>query len=152
MAASASIGALLQGSTPLAHLSVALRQRQRLLEAVRALLPPDLRSHCLGASREADQLTLVTEAPVWATRLRFATPALLVDYAQRGDPLTRIQIRIAPPTAPAAVADVPAPVTRPGPDVATHLEAVAASLGDDALARSLAHLAGTLRAARQTPR
>lgn len=157
MASLPSIGTLVQHSPPFAALSAALRQRERLLTAVRALLPAEVRVHCVGATREGTQLTLIAETSVWATRLRFATPPLLAAYAQRGDPLTKVQVRILPPTPlRAAAADLapgagpPRPrLTVPGPAVTAQIEELAAGMPDDPLAASLVRLAQTLRNAQR---
>ena len=156
MASSSSIGTLLRQGAPFAALGAALRQRDRLLAEVRALLPAELRAHCVGATREGERLTLTTEASVWAARLRFAVPPLLAAYAQRGAPLTKVQVRVLPPTplraAGAELTPEAAPrarLTVPGPAVTDQLEALAAGQPDDPLAASLARLAQTLRAAQR---
>jgi hypothetical protein len=81
---------------------------------LRPQLPPDVASHARLGNVRQRQLVFLVDAPVWHTRLRMATPALL--EAARGIGLEVDGVIIKPrtplPTAPQAPLPPPRPGTR----------------------------------------
>lgn len=120
-----------------------LQQSQRLLHLTRTLqehLPEPLNRHCTVANIHNDSLILLTDSPVWSSRLRFHAPALLRELERRhAVHLTKVQIRINPPeqVRPAAVSHKP----RMSAPTAALLRQVASSVDDPALGTALRRLA-----------
>ena len=83
----------LESNRQFGNLLSQVRASQRTTEYVRHLLPTELASHLTAALRERDRLVLFAASPVWASRLRFAVPAL---RASLDAPVRNINIRIAP--------------------------------------------------------
>jgi len=82
-----------------AFLAVIERNRM-LLAAIRDKLPPPLDAHCLHASLEGGTLTLVTDSPVWGSRLRFFSPELMqISVAKQGS-IEKCRVRVNPPHTP----------------------------------------------------
>jgi hypothetical protein len=114
----------------------------RLQRRVRRALEVDLRPHCLHATLEAGRLTLVSDSPVWASRLRFAAPGLLAALEGDGPAVQEVRVRVAPP---AAVPSVPArrPAVTLSPRAVAHLLVAAEAMDDPDLAAALRRLAGS---------
>lgn len=66
----------LRDSEGTAPLLVLIDQQRQILRAVHDKLTPPLDNHCLHASLDEGKLTLVTDSPAWASRLRFFCPRL----------------------------------------------------------------------------
>jgi hypothetical protein len=87
---------LLEASVRLRPLLGRLRADQALTVRVRGLLPEDLAAHLEGVRTRDGALVLLTASPVWASRLRFAAPAL-----RRAMPETRgIGVKVIPRSSP----------------------------------------------------
>jgi hypothetical protein len=120
-----------------------LHQSQRLLQLTRTVqehLPEPLNRHCTVANINHDNLVLLTDSPVWSSRLRFHAPALLRELERRhAVHLTKIQIRINPPEQgrPAPLSHKP----RMSATTAGLLRQVASTLDDPALGAALRRLA-----------
>ena len=120
-----------------------LQQSQRLLHLTRTLqehLPEPLNRHCTVANIHNDSLVLLTDSPVWSSRLRFHGPALLRELERRHAlHLTKVLIRINPPepVRPVAVSHKP----RMSASTAGLLRQVAGTLEDPALGAALRRLA-----------
>ena len=120
-----------------------LQQSQRLLHLTRTLqehLPEPLNRHCTVANIHNDSLVLLTDSPVWSSRLRFHAPALLRELERRhAVHLTSVRIRINPPeqVRPAAPSRKP----QMSATTADLLRQVASTLDDPALGAALRRLA-----------
>jgi hypothetical protein len=112
-----------------------------LQRRIRRALEPDLRPHCLHATLEGGRLTLVSDSPVWASRLRFGAPGLMAALAGER-PVTEVRVRVAPQAAArSGLATQPAVTLSAG--TVSHLLGAAESMEDPDLAAALRHLAGS---------
>jgi hypothetical protein len=76
-------------------------ERQRLLlAAVQARLAPPLDQHCRYADLDNGRLTLVTDSPVWAARLRFLAPELLTGLHETHGVIKECRVRVQPTSLP----------------------------------------------------
>jgi len=91
------ISRLLTERPKLARLGRMLERQRRLLDAVRAALPPNLAPHCLHARIEGAVLILHVDSPAWNSRLRFQAPALLARLRTEAPNLRRVRIRVLAP-------------------------------------------------------
>lgn len=73
---------------------------RRLLQAIRDKLPPPLDSHCLHASLEDGLLTLMTDSPVWGSRLRFFAPELTQVSVPEHGQIEKCRVRVTPSHGP----------------------------------------------------
>jgi len=137
------------------HVSRFLRRNQvagRLLEGLERdislqrrvcrALEPELRLHCRHVILEAGRLTLVSDSPVWASRLRFGAPGLMAALGGDGLAVTEVRVRVAP-----QAAGWPGPARRPAlilsAGTVAHLLGAAAAMDDPDLAAALRRLAGS---------
>ena len=68
-------------------------------QAIKASLPLDCHSHLDVVGIRENELILLTDSPVWQTRLRMFSQTILEALQQHaGITLTRVKIRLAPPT------------------------------------------------------
>jgi hypothetical protein len=109
----------------------------RLLRDVRSALPSPLDEHCLHASLESGELTLVVDSPIWSSRLRFFTPLLKRNLDSRDRSISAFRIRVQPCT----VAPSPAPKHKLSPPAARHLIEAAEGIEHAPLAAALRRLA-----------
>jgi hypothetical protein len=89
---------LAQGKAKLERLKAGAETASKTLVAVQRALPADAASHLWGASLDADGvLTLLTDSGGWASRIRYAVPALerVVALALERD-ITRTTVRVKP--------------------------------------------------------
>jgi len=120
-----SVKSLLAHSNVLGRLGAELDRQQRLLAAVRELLPPPLDEHCNAARLAGERLTLETQASAWATRLRFLAPQLLRRLRVRWPRLREIRVRVRPAERPRPARRRPPP-RLPAASARLLLEAAAA--------------------------
>lgn len=87
------------------NLSEKLQQRilrkalelQRMGQAIKASLPLDCHAHLNVVGIRENQLILLTDSPVWQTRLRMFSQTILEALHQHtGITLTRVKIKLAP--------------------------------------------------------
>ena len=72
---------------------------QKIGQAIKVSLPLDCHSHLDVVGIRENELILLTDSPVWQTRLRMFSQTILEALHQHaGITLTRIKIRLAPPT------------------------------------------------------
>ena len=72
---------------------------QKIGQAIKASLPLDCHSHLDVVGIRENELILLTDSPVWQTRLRMFSQTILEALHQHaGINITRIKIRLAPPT------------------------------------------------------
>jgi hypothetical protein len=93
-----SVGRWLNGSPELTGLAAAAARLRALEAALAGHLDPSLRAHCRVARAEGDTLVLLADSPVWASRLRFAGPAILEALLPHLDspPPTRVRVKVRP--------------------------------------------------------
>ncbi len=66
-------------------------------EALCARLEASLREHCRVANLKGDTAIVIADSPVWATKLRFQTGAMLEILRNRGFPALRtVRIQVSP--------------------------------------------------------
>lgn len=89
-----SVRRLLKDKPTLKFLELEISAQKVLLNSVRRLLPGDLASHCIAAQRRDKLLVLHADSPVWATRLRYASPGLLSLLKPAYPSLNAIKVRL----------------------------------------------------------
>jgi hypothetical protein len=129
----------LQSNERIAGYLATIERNARLLRKVRKALPSPLDEHCLHASLQSGVLTLVTDSPVWSSRLRFFARELERNLIPHQDPIRACRIRIQPP----CVAPSRTQKHKLSLRTAQHLLAAAAGIEDAQLASALRRLAGT---------
>jgi len=98
--------------SPVGRLMAAGRRLARADRALEAALDPSLRGHVTVARVSRDSVILVADSPVWSSRVRFQSPAVLEHLRRElGAPgLARVQVltrpreSVPPPRAPVATA------------------------------------------------
>lgn len=131
----------LQTSDRTAAFLAVIERNRRLLQAVRDKLPSPLDAHCLHASLEGGLLTLVTDSPVWGSRLRFFAPELMQIAIAKQGPIEKCRVRVHPPHTPSPDEGRSGQVNRlSGATVKLLLDA-ADGLGETELASALRRLA-----------
>jgi len=83
------------------NLSYRIRQKalelHQLSQAIKASLPTDCHSHIEVAGIRDNQLVILTDSPVWQTRLRMYSQSMLEALQQyTGTKLTSVKLRLAP--------------------------------------------------------
>ena len=137
------IGKLLPGtSPPMLRLAKELARQRRVLEVIRAALPPALRQHCRALACRNGRVTLFVASATWATRLRYHTPLLLEKLIAADElGIRTVRVRILAPARPTPTARTPLRrrrLTAAGVDC---LEATADAVSDARLSAALRRLA-----------
>jgi hypothetical protein len=129
----------LRHNEPIAGFVRAIERNQRLLREIRSILPPPLDAHCMHAALDDGVLTLITDSPVWSSRLRFFAPALEQQLGPRNGRICACRVRVQPSAA------APTRVSRQklSDQVVQHLIEAASGIEDDRLATALRRLAST---------
>lgn len=131
----------LAGNDKIAAYLDTIERNAKLLRDIRHSLPVPLDEHCLYASLDAGILTLVTDSPVWSSRLRFFAPELERSLSSHSSPVASCHIRIQP----RAVSPSPPSGREPGYKLsrrtANHLIEAAEGIEDAELAAALRRLA-----------
>lgn len=131
----------LRDSEGTAPLLVLIDQQRQILRAVRAKLASPLDNHCLHASLDEGKLTLVTDSPAWASRLRFFAPDLIdalgLDYGR----IEECRIRVQPSRSMGQGLGGEMQAPRLSPATARLLLDAAEAQGETDLGRSLRRLA-----------
>ena len=125
-----------------ALLALVDRQRQ-LLQDVRARLSPPLDAHCLYATLEEGKLTLITDSPAWASRLRFQAPELTANLSSTQGEIEACQVRVQPLAVARRALEMERPRARMSPATAALLRQAGEAQGDTELGRALCRLART---------
>jgi len=81
-------------SATLRRIQSQLEDQQALLARVRACLPPGLAPHCQVSVLTGDRLSLYTESPAWASRLRYMQREITAQLTQQGFPIRELRVRI----------------------------------------------------------
>jgi hypothetical protein len=136
------INKFLRSNQAAAGLLEGVERDGRLVKAVQRALPAELRPHCLYATLDGRRLSLLTDGPVWASRLRFAVLDVLARLCAQGVIATEARVRVTP--AKGSGAPVDGARTAPSLSQATvrHLKMAAATIDDADLAAALLRLAG----------
>lgn len=72
------------------------RERDRLLDRIRARLPAPLDRHCQGVERDGDTLCLVLSSPAWVARARYLLPQIEPAVIGLAEPAARsLRVRAA---------------------------------------------------------
>ena len=116
-------------------------RRHQLLQAIRARLSPPLDAHCLYATLEEGKLTLVTDSPAWASRLRFQAPELTAELVSTHGEIEACRVRVHPLAVARRALDVERPRARISPATVSLLRQAAEAQGDTELGRALCRLA-----------
>lgn len=131
----------LTGNNQIAAYLDMIERNSKLLRDIRRSLPAPLDEHCLYASLEAETLTLVTDSPVWSSRLRFFAPELQRRLGSHSSPIASCRIRVQPraiSTYPTAGKET---VYKLSQRAADHLIEAAEGIEDAELAAALRRLA-----------
>lgn len=131
----------LGASDSVAALLTAIEQNRKLLKAVRSKLPPPLDAHCLHAGLNEGVLTLITDSPVWGSRLRFFGPELTRKLEERYGRVETCRIRVQPLCARPLPEDGGRAARRLSAGTVKLLLDAADGLGDTDLALALRRLA-----------
>jgi len=115
------------------------RRLERVRRAILAALPGNAAPHLQVAAVDAQRLLLHVDSTAWATRLRYAVPAMRRQLAQQlrlHVETIRIQVRTSPitPHSASVIRHISATNRR-------HIQRVAKHVDDPALARALQRLA-----------
>lgn len=132
---------IMDDDSQVAHLVTRTQQIRYFTRTVKQLLGKSLSEHCQTAIFHQDTLILLTNSPVWATRLRFHAPGLLTQLQglQDWQSLKTIKIKVCP--------DNRAPQTPPqrrcplSATAANCVSSLAKAIEDDALRHALERLA-----------
>ncbi len=79
------------GNHGLASLITRTRQLGRFTKGLHELIGPELSPHCTIADIHQQELVLGVDKAAWATKLRFAAPALLKQLQQRFPELSTVE-------------------------------------------------------------
>lgn len=94
-----NIGTLLRRNSGLQRLQNHAAKLQKLESLLNHRLPEQIRSHCRVAALSDGVLTLYTDSPAWAAKLRYLTRDMLdiVHECQLTDPINTITVKARPP-------------------------------------------------------
>jgi len=137
------VAGFLQPSAALKVQFEEVRRDQEALREAREALPPSLRDHCRRAVFSQDEITLVTESAVWATRLRFMAPEIVARLGRKHPAIRRCRVRITPTSSPIRDPRRSQPRAHLSQATAHHLTATAEMLTDPGLAAVFRRLAAT---------
>ena len=91
---------LSRAGNKLSALKTRSRERIRVVEQVRAVLPPRLAQAVASAGMEGGRLTIGVMGAVWASRLRYSSDVLRKRVgAALGVEILTVRIRVIPPAA-----------------------------------------------------
>jgi hypothetical protein len=118
-----SVRHLLKSKPVLKQLELEIAAQKALLLDVQRHLPDELRPHCLAAQLRNGQLLLHTDSPVWAMRLRYGAPQLLILLQKSQQNLNAIKVKVIIPRQshaatkhPARHSDIAADIVRSSAD------------------------------------
>ena len=133
----------LRDSEGTAPLLVLIDQQRQILRAVHDKLTPPLDNHCLHASLDEGKLTLVTDSPAWASRLRFFAPDLISALGLGLGRIEECRIRVQPPRSMGQGLGGEMKAPRLSPATTRLLLDAADAQGETNLGRALRRLAGS---------
>ena len=132
----------LRGNDTVGALLAGIERNARLLGDIRPILPPPLSLHCLHAAIEQGTLVLLTDGPVWGSRLRFFAPELQRALRPRHGRIAACHVRVIPPSSTLA-SEPTFPGAKLSVTTVAHLIDAARIVKDEAIAAALRRLART---------
>ncbi len=90
----AKASSFLSGRNQSGHLARMLAQQRSLLKKVQEILPEPVRSHCLHARIDRQQLILFTDSPVWKARIHYLVPNIIRQIQHFAPNLQTVNIKI----------------------------------------------------------
>ncbi len=133
------LSSLMRRSGPLDQVFQHSRELETLNRRLRDLLPDELAGHCAVGRCDSGGLSLVTDTPARAARLRYMSRTILEGMPELVKP-ARGKIRVS--VAPIQPLATPAPIKRHlSTAAATQLRSLADTVDDSELAASLRRLA-----------
>src|SRR5262245_36662076 len=84
-----------QGEGMLKRLRAGTYEAERVLAALRALLPPEIGRQVFSATLRGSTLTAFVATAAWGTRLRYVAPGLAAELgAALGTPVEEIKVKV----------------------------------------------------------
>lgn len=88
---------LSNADSPLGELARQAARAGSLTELVSGCLPDEYAAHVRSAALSKQcELTITTESPAWAAKLRFESPQLLIALKERDLKVEKIQVKVRP--------------------------------------------------------
>jgi phytoene dehydrogenase-like protein len=134
---------LLQSAAVLQQIGKRLAEHQSLLDRVRQQLPSDLASHCLAVVPDGDRITLYTDSPAWASRLRYLAAELESQLRSGKQTVRQVRVRVLAVTFDALATPSPRKAKRLSAENRRMLLNVAEGLSEPSLRAALRRLATT---------
>jgi len=119
------------------------QQQKKLLAEVRKTLPSQMARHCSAAILNGTVLTLLTDSPVWVSKMRFQSPNLLSALRSDHPGIASISVRCNAPLKPGP--EKRKPTARHSDHAAGWVDSSAADIENPALRSALLRLAKALR-------
>ena len=133
-----SVDRVLESNRQLAELLQRAQEHRSNSERVRRHLPADLAAHVSGALLEEGRLVLLTDSPVWASRLRFVEPRLRAELGHSSE----IRVKVLPSGSRGRAAKKTPPKARSlSSRSAEQLRIMANAISDPQLSQALRRLA-----------
>ena len=134
-----NLSSLLRRHPELDRLYSQVRVLQQLQQLLDNHLPQPLAGHCRVAALDQEVLTLHTDSPAWAAKLRFQTADVLKIVRDNGTfgSINTIRVKARPPE---SKPPAPVPGAQMSPNTARLLRDIAASIEDPELRASLLRL------------
>lgn len=89
------IAQLIEGTHSVLHqLWEKNQQVQQINQTLTDMLPPPLSKHCRVINLREQTAVIYTDSAVWATRLRYLIPEVLLTWQQQAAEITKIEIRV----------------------------------------------------------
>ena len=123
-------------SDALRRLAAAVARQRALLAAGTDAVPRDLAAHCVAATLEGTELTLLADSPAWATRLRYLGGDLRRRLRGRWR-VEAVTVQVAPPRQPPAASGRRVVLSATAADA---IAEAAAGIADPALRQALLRL------------
>ncbi|MEX0951336.1 MAG: DciA family protein [Gammaproteobacteria bacterium] len=146
-----NLGSILRRNPQLLQMAEQLRHLATIRKILDEVLPPAVAAHTRAAAVNAGILTVHTDSPAWAAKLRFLTPDLLQavhSHAQNHDnallaTIKTVRVKSVPPTIPSE--KTPVSLTPLSSQTARLLQDVALSIDDPKLRSALQRLANNTK-------
>jgi hypothetical protein len=82
----------------LGRLVAGAAKRKSLIMQVKSCIDPELSEHLIGVNVKDDTLILLSDSAAWATRLRYAGPALCTQLSEQFElTLHKVQVKVRAP-------------------------------------------------------
>jgi len=120
------------------------QQQKKLLAEVRKTLPSQMARHCSAATLNGTVLTLLTDSPVWVSKMRFQSPNLLTALRSQHPGIASISVRCEAPLKPGPQ-NSRRPAARHSDRAAAWVDSSAGDIENPALRSALLRLARALK-------